>query len=97
MLKILMLCSGGMSTSILIKKVKGVAATRGDEVKVAAFETSPAPNRAVAWDVCLLGPKMRYKLKGVLNAPLEIIDMKHCGMADGEVVYEQAQRIAGRK
>lgn len=99
MLKILLLCSGGMSTSILMKKIEQAAQAQGKEVKVEAYGAASAPQHVGKWDVCLLGPQVRFELENVkktLDFPVEVIDMLHYGMADGEKVYAQAVRLSGK-
>lgn len=99
-MKILLLCSGGMSTSILMKKVKEAAAAEGVEVTIEAHPTMSAKNHVGKWDVCLIGPQVRFDfemVKGIIDVPVEVIDMLHYGMADGKSVYKQACRLVESK
>lgn len=96
MLKILLLCSGGMSTSILMKKMEEAAASQGKEIKVEAHGHMTAPQHVGKWDVCLVGPQVRFatdEIRKTLDVPVDVIDMLHYGMGDGASVFAQAEKL----
>ncbi|MGM0215397.1 PTS system IIB component [Enterococcus sp. AZ109] len=100
MKRIMLVCSAGMSTSLLVTKMEKAAEARGMEADIFAVSASEAdaklndPENPV--DVLLLGPQVRFmkaqfdeKLAGK-NIPLEVIDMKDYGMMNGESVLDTA-------
>ena len=100
---IMLVCSAGMSTSLLVTKMQKAAEEQGLETDIFAVSASDADNHLAAKevDVLLLGPQVRFmkaqfesKLadKGI---PLEIIDMKDYGMMNGENVLAQALNLIG--
>lgn len=100
MVKIMLACSAGMSTSLLVTRMEKVAAERGLECKIWAvsetqllteYTNEPA-------DVILVGPQVRFRLNGikeqVKNAiPVDVIDMRTYGMMDGAKVLDQALKM----
>lgn len=99
MLKVLLLCAGGMSTSILVKKIEDAAKAQGKEIKVEAYGQMTAAEHVGKWDVCLLGPQVRFELdniKSILDCPVDVIDMLDYGMANGAKVFAQAEKVSGK-
>ncbi|WP_067516991.1 PTS sugar transporter subunit IIB [Endozoicomonas ascidiicola] len=96
MKKIFLCCSAGMSTSMLVKKMEQAAADRGLEVEIAAIAMSGFDEAIEAYDVCLLGPQVKFKLADFqaqaaeLNKKVEAIDPMSYGMMNGEKVLDQA-------
>lgn len=100
MVKIMLACSAGMSTSLLVTRMEKAAAERGLECKIWAvsetqllteYTNEPA-------DVILVGPQVRFRLNGikeqVKNAiPVDVIDMRTYGMMDGAKVLDQALKM----
>ena len=62
MKKILLCCAAGMSTSLLINKMKLEAEKRGIEVKIWAEPLDRAKEEFAKADVVLLGPQVKYAL-----------------------------------
>ena len=60
MKKIVLLCASGMSTSILVNKMKEAAAAAGKDYEIAAYSASEAATKAADADVVLLGPQIRF-------------------------------------
>ncbi len=94
MQRILLVCSQGMSTSILVQKMQNEAKEQGIEVLIEAHANASLENQKGNWDVCLLGPQIRYAKKQVQAAlddiPTDIINMQAYGMGDGKAVLKQA-------
>lgn len=96
MKKILLACSAGMSTSLLVTKMEQHAAAIGEETKIWAVGQDQAKKEMANADVVLIGPQMAF-LKGELQKEadqygikVEVIDMMAYGLADGKKAYEQA-------
>ena len=51
-------------------------------------------------DVCLVGPQIRYDLKGIRkdlpDIPVEMIEMRSYGRIDGKAILKQAQELVKR-
>ncbi|HEY4601028.1 MAG TPA: PTS sugar transporter subunit IIB [Cerasibacillus sp.] len=95
-MKITLLCALGMSTSLLVKKMKQVAERRGLNVTIEAHSVDDVDKQLSESDVILLGPQIRYKKNELLKkaevvgVPIDIIDMKAYGTANAEKVLDQA-------
>ena len=99
MRKIILLCSAGMSTSMLVKKMQEAAAADSYECEIAAFPMAEAKDKAAGADIILLGPQVRFAKDKVANQcpgiPVEVIDMKLYGRMDGKSVIENAKKALG--
>ena len=95
---IMLVCSAGMSTSLLVTKMEKAAEARGIDAEIFAVSASEADSNLESKniDVMLLGPQVRFMkaqfepkvaAKGV---PLDIINMQDYGMMNGEKVLDQA-------
>lgn len=95
MKKILLVCAAGMSTSMLVNKMRESAKQKGIEVEINALSVSEAPTVIGEVDIVLLGPQVRYQLKIVEEMakgriPVKVIDMIAYGQMNGEVVLNDA-------
>ncbi|MCD8797189.1 PTS sugar transporter subunit IIB [Mammaliicoccus sciuri] len=98
MKKILLVCSAGMSTSMLVKKMQDTANKEGKEYEVEALALSEAKTKVDEVDVILLGPQVRFQkaqVEKVANGkvPVDVIDMQQYGMMDGEGVLKHAESL----
>lgn len=97
MKKILLVCSAGMSTSILVEKMIKAAKENGEEVFIEAKANSNLEQYAGQYDCCLVGPQIRYAKdqvqKSLNEMPTEVIDMRVYGMGDGAKALEQAYAL----
>ncbi|KYG27774.1 PTS sugar transporter subunit IIB [Priestia endophytica] len=103
MKKILLACSSGMSTSLLVTKMQDYAKSIGEEVEIWAVGQDQAKKEMERADVVLIGPQMSF-LKGEFqkeaqkyDIKVDVIDMMAYGMADGKKAYEQALSLIGDK
>ena len=60
MKQILLVCSAGMSTSLLVTKMEGAAKDAGYDAKIFALPFSDAPRVLEDVDVILLGPQVIF-------------------------------------
>ena len=100
MVRILLACSAGMSTSLLVSKMEKKAEEKEVEVEIWAVAQDKAMKDMERADVLLVGPQMRFmkrkyeeKAKG-LGVPVEIIDPVAYGRVDGEKVLQMALDLA---
>ena len=98
---IMLVCSAGMSTSLLVTKMEKAAEERGMEADIFAVSASEADQQleTKAVDVLLLGPQVRF-MKGQFETkladkgiPVAVIDMKDYGMMNGEAVLNTALEL----
>lgn len=66
MIRIMLACAGGMSTSLLMNKMKEEADNRGLEVSVEAIGEKTLEQHLGEFDVLLLGPQVRYVIPNVI-------------------------------
>ncbi|MGL6064340.1 MAG: PTS sugar transporter subunit IIB [Fusobacteriaceae bacterium] len=103
MKKILLLCSAGMSTSIVVKKMKEAALEQNIETKIEAVGLEQFHDLVDEYDVFLLGPQVRYKkpelekIANEKNKPLEIINTMDYGMMNGKKILEFAMSLEYNK
>lgn len=100
MKKIILFCSAGMSTSLLVTKMEKSAKQKGLEVSIEAFPEAEMTKRIDGADVVLLGPQIRFalsrakKLCGEKGIPVGVISPGDYGMMNGEKVLVQALELA---
>lgn len=94
---IMLVCSAGMSTSLLVTKMLKAAQAKGKDVEIfasssAEFEDNLAKKHL---DAVLLGPQVRFlkdsygKMAGEKGVPLDVINMADYGLMKGDKVLEQ--------
>ena len=93
MKKILLVCSAGMSTSLLVNKMKDAAKSSGEEVEINAWAIAECSSVINDVDIVLLGPQVRFQKPQVEkltngSIPVEVIDMRQYGIMDGKGILE---------
>lgn len=100
---IMLVCSAGMSTSLLVTKMQKAAEEQGVDADIFAVSAAEADNNLESKDVnvLLLGPQVRFmksqfekKLEGK-DIPLDVINMSDYGMMNGEKVLATALELIG--
>ena len=61
----LLVCAAGMSTRLLVNRMKEAAETKEIEFQIEAHPVGQIEKYGEAADVILLGPQVRYELKNV--------------------------------
>lgn len=103
MKKILLVCSAGMSTSLLVQKMQKAAEVKGTECSIQAVGESDVKEYINDIDVLLLGPQVRFLLSKFQksladkNIPVEVINTVHYGTMNGEKVLERALELIDNK
>lgn len=101
MKRILLVCSSGMSTSLLVIKMNLAAAKQGIEVEITAVAESELKKYSDKVDIVLLGPQVRFllsKVKTFLDpkgVPVEVINSIDYGTMNGENVLNRAIELIG--
>ena len=94
MKNILLVCAAGMSTSLLVNKMKAAAKDRGLEIEINALPVSECSSVIDKVDIVLLGPKVRFQkpqVDALVNGriPVDVIDMRLYGTMNGKAILEQ--------
>ncbi len=104
MLKIRLFCAGGMSTSLLVRKMEAAAAEEGVEVDIIAYGVGSIEREIdYTLDCVLIGPQVGYQKAQVkkvcdqYGVPMEVIPMADYGMVNGKNVFALAKRLAAQK
>lgn len=101
MVKVALFCAVGMSTSLLVNKIREAAKAEGFECEINAHALGKVQEEGPKADVILLGPQVRHNLQTIKtqcpNVPVEVIDMIAYGTLDGKKVIGQIKNILGVK
>jgi len=101
---ILLVCSAGMSTSLLVTKMEEAAKNAGQECKIFALPFSDAPRVLEEVDCILLGPQVRFQKPAIEKMaaerkagaiPVDVIDMRDYGTMNGKAVFDVAMKMLG--
>ena len=99
MITIKLFCASGMSTSVLVNKMKDAAKAKGIEADIDSFSRIQMDKHLDSIDVALLGPQVGYTLgkakkicepKGI---PVEVIPMVDYGMMNGAKSFRFSIKI----
>lgn len=100
MIRIMLCCASGMSTSLLVQKMKKAAEEKEIETEIWAVGANEVRENALKADIILLGPQVRYAQKAIEadanGIPVVHIGMKEYGMMNGKAVLEQVLEILGK-
>lgn len=98
-MKIILVCSAGMSTSMLVNKMRQVADERGLQADIDAVAESQLKNELENLDVILIGPQVRFLEKKIRQTAepkgikVGIIDQMAYGLMKGDKVLDQALEL----
>ena len=102
--KIIMLaCSAGMSTSLLVSKMQAAAKEQGKDYEIFAKSVADIDHQFEVEkpDVLMLGPQVAYMKNDIQRKcddagdPMEVINMTDYGMMNGKNVLAVAEKIMG--
>lgn len=97
--KILLCCAAGMSTSMLVQRMEKYAAQNHIDVEINAISFDEFSEQIPHYDICLLGPQIKYKLaefKAIadeLHKPVAVINMMDYGMMNGEKILNDSLKM----
>lgn len=102
---IMLACSAGMSTSLLVSKMEEAANKQAKDYYIFATSTADVDNQIKTShpDVLLLGPQVAYMkddIKAKTDAagiPMAVIDMMDYGMMNGAKVLVQAEKLSEKE
>ncbi len=96
--KILLVCSGGMSTSILMNKMKQYAQDNGFDVEIDAVGTGAYEEVADQYEIICLGPQIAYRrgqIQETVDIPVISIEPRTYAFADSEKLFAQVEKELG--
>lgn len=95
-----LICNGGMSTSLIVNRMKEEAAKQGKEYYIEAFSLAHREDAMNNADVVMVGPQIRHAVKQLegINSdiPIEVINMRSYGMMDSKAILQQAEDAMNR-
>lgn len=101
MKKIVLFCGAGMSSSLLVLKVRDAIKAKGYDYTCDAYDTSTVISKSVDADVVLVAPQVRHMLKkyqaAITNCPVEPMDMVSYGSMNGPKILAQARQLMGEE
>lgn len=95
MVRVLIVCSWGMSTSLLVDSLLAEAEAAQLEVQVEALSAGEYAGRVEECDVVLIAPQIRHLRKSIeklatsLGKPVAMIEPFHYATMNGKAVLEQ--------
>lgn len=96
-MNIKLFCAVGMSTSMLVTKMKEVAKKRNLDYEIAAYSIESFENEISSADVVLFGPQVGYALESFQSRaqgkPIAVIPMIDYGMMNGEKILDFAIKL----
>lgn len=99
-MRIMLACAAGMSTSILVRKMREAASKEGKDYEIWAVPVNDVENHEGKFDVLLLGPQVASSLdhfrefyKGLI--PVGVIPHKDYGLCKGDNVVKFAEQLKG--
>lgn len=99
MKKILLCCSAGMSTSLLVTKMRKVAEEKGIEAEIDAVALELFDENLSKYDIFLLGPQVKFKKTDfqkkadAYGKKVEVINMMDYGTMNGAKVLDFALNL----
>ncbi|MBI2251810.1 MAG: PTS sugar transporter subunit IIB [Armatimonadetes bacterium] len=98
-MKILLICSAGMSTSLLVQAMRKTAKESQEEIIIDSSGSEALEEIINQYDVLLVGPQVRHRLNRfseiakAFNKPIAVIDSKTYGLLDGQSALKQAREL----
>ena len=99
MIRVLIVCSWGMSTSLLVESMYTAAKERQCALRVEALSAGEYADKVEECDVVLIAPQIRHlrksieKLASSAGKPVALIEPFYYATMNGEAVLEQVLRI----
>jgi len=101
MVRVLIVCSWGMSTSLLVDSLQAAAQAAHLEVQVEALSAGEYAAQVDECDVVLIAPQIRHLRKSIeklvhsLGKPVAMIEPFHYATMNGQAVLEQVMHLVG--
>lgn len=96
-------CAAGMSTSLLVNKMRQSAAEENIDAEIIAYPIAELNAQLEGVDCVLLGPQVSYmkaqatQTCSAVNVPVDVIPMMDYGTCNGKNVLHFAMKLAGKE
>ena len=97
-MKIVLVCNGGMSTSILMQNIVDYAKENNLDITASAYGLSDYIDHMDGTDVLLLGPQISYKKKRIeqtVNIPVVVVPALDYATGNVKNILEQIKSVKG--
>ncbi|TWH45774.1 PTS sugar transporter subunit IIB [Sporomusa sp. KB1] len=101
-MKLLLVCSGGMSSSIVVKAIEKEAAKTGQVVTVKSVGSGEFGEELKnGWDIALVAPQVRHRAAffqeaaAEYNVPVAIIPPQGYNPMGGAIILAEVKKILG--
>ncbi|KII75305.1 PTS sugar transporter subunit IIB [Vibrio renipiscarius] len=94
--KIFLVCSAGMSTSMVVNKMRDAANNKGMEAEIKAYSISEFADVVDQYEICMVAPQIKYEFERLSGICAEKgvkcgqIGMMEYGMLNGAAVLDAA-------
>lgn len=99
MRNIVLLCNMGMSTSLMVNKMKATSKEEGYECEIRACALQQAEDIVTTADILLVGPQIAFEIpnlkKSYPDKKIEAIEMMDYGRMDGKKVLHHIKEVLG--
>lgn len=99
-MKILLVCAGGMSTGLLMKKMEVYWAEQGQELSITAVGMGEYEEVAKDYDIVMVGPQISYRLaeiKETTGLPCDTISSYDYAVANCPNIMKLAEKLYEEK
>lgn len=102
-MNILLMCAAGMSTSLVVSKMKKALGPDEQDWVIEAKPAETFKDEFKKYDVVLLGPQIRFKkdkfqkIASQYDIPVETIDTVDYGLAKGDKILDFAKELYKNK
>lgn len=99
-MKILLVCAGGMSTGLLMKKMEAYWAEQGEELKITAVGMSEYDEVYKDYDIVMVGPQISYRMKQIkedTGLPCDTIPSFDYAVANCPNIMKLAKKLYAEK
>ncbi|SEN93438.1 PTS system, cellobiose-specific IIB component [Amphibacillus marinus] len=96
MKKILLVCAAGMSTSLLVNKMKAESEAIGEQVAIEAVAKETLGEHIDSANIVLIGPQIAYLEDDIKtefadkNIPINVLNTVDYGMMNGKKILTEA-------
>lgn len=96
-MKIMLVCAGGMSTSIVMNQIKKWAEVKGKSIEVKAYGIGEYEAHYKEFQCILLGPQISYKQNeikaAVKDTPVAVIDSMDYALGNVDNIIKKVQEL----
>jgi len=95
-MRILLVCAGGMSTGLLMKKMETYWKEQGEELSINAVGLAEYKDVYQDYDVVLVGPQVRYKLEDIrkdTGLPTDVVNSLDYAVANCPNIMKQVKAL----